>query len=210
MKVMVFSDVHGNLPALEAVIRHEPAEAYINLGDVVNYGPWSNECADLVDSLPNCVHVEGNHERYFKAGECHVKLELVRLFFKESYKGFSRQHLIAKYKPQVQVQDFTCTHTLESKYVFWDTEVNLTGNTMIGHSHQQYLREEKGFRLLNPGSIGQNRKFINLANYAIWDTEKNSFDLRSLKYNVDLIISEMKALAYPQECIDYYNQKERA
>ena len=67
------------------------------------------------------------------------------------------------------------------EYVFIDTEVSLTENTIIGHSHQQYLRKENEFTLLNPGSIGQNRKYINLTNYVIWDTVKNDFELKGIQ-----------------------------
>jgi putative phosphoesterase len=209
MKIMVISDVHGNLPALEAVIKNDAADGYINLGDVVNYGPWSNECVDLVSGLNHCINIEGNHERYFAAGECNVRLPIVNTFFKESFKGFDRQELISNYAKETSFMGFYCTHTIESKYIFHDTEVQLNENTMIGHSHQQYLREQNGFKLLNPGSVGQNRKYINLANYAMWDTDKNTFELKFLKYNVDLILSEMKARHYPPECIDYYHDKDR-
>jgi hypothetical protein len=47
----VFSDVHGNLPGLEAILagidRRGLAEA-LCLGDLVGYGPFPNEVAALV------------------------------------------------------------------------------------------------------------------------------------------------------------------
>lgn len=209
MKVLIFSDVHGNLPALEKVLKSESVDAYINLGDVVNYGPWSNECVEYINGLDNCINMEGNHERYFKAKACNVKHPIVNVFFQESFKGFTKQEIIAEYKNEANFENFRCVHTIESKYVFIDTEVSLTENTMIGHSHQQYLRKENEFTLLNPGSIGQNRKYINLTNYVIWDTVKNDFELKFQKYNVDLLLSEMKVRNYPIECINYYNDKAR-
>lgn len=206
---MIFSDVHGNLPALEKVINSESVDGYINLGDVVNYAPWSNECVEYIDNLKNCINIEGNHERYFKAEKCNVKLPIVNAFFIESFKGFDNQKIIAEYKDELHFKNFRCVHTIESKYVFFDTEVGLKENTMIGHSHQQYIREVNGFTLINPGSIGQNRKYINIANYIIWETDINKFELKSLKYNIDLVISEMRNRNYPLECINYYNDKER-
>ena len=54
MRLAVFSDIHGNLEALEAFI-HDAAgrrvDAYICLGDVVGYGANPNECVDLVRSV---------------------------------------------------------------------------------------------------------------------------------------------------------------
>lgn len=73
MLCLIFSDIHGNLPAFEQVIKKETGiDQYINIGDVVNYGPWSNECVELIESL-NCINIKGNHEEYFINGECNVK-----------------------------------------------------------------------------------------------------------------------------------------
>ena len=69
MKVLVLSDVHGNLPSLEHVLKSEKSfDLLISLGDVVNYGPWSNECVDLLDTLENKILLKGNHEDAFLSG----------------------------------------------------------------------------------------------------------------------------------------------
>ena len=62
MRILVISDVHGNLPALEAVLG--AARGYdevIVLGDLVDYGPWPGEAIDRVRSLGARV-VRGNHD----------------------------------------------------------------------------------------------------------------------------------------------------
>ncbi|HEV2357132.1 MAG TPA: metallophosphoesterase family protein [bacterium] len=65
MRYAVFSDVHGNLEALEAVLadagRRSP-DAYLCLGDVVGYGPDPNACVDRVRGLGAAV-IAGNHDR---------------------------------------------------------------------------------------------------------------------------------------------------
>ena len=52
MKLAIFSDVHANLPALEAVLAdidgRGDLEAVYHLGDLVGYAPWPNETAELV------------------------------------------------------------------------------------------------------------------------------------------------------------------
>ncbi len=64
MRYAVFSDVHGNLEALEAVVAdaagHDP-DAYVCLGDVVGYGPDPNECIARVRALGGSV-IAGNHD----------------------------------------------------------------------------------------------------------------------------------------------------
>ena len=66
MRCLVISDIHSNLPALEAVLDDAKARA-LNfdivwcLGDVVGYGPEPNECIDLLRTLPH-VCLAGNHD----------------------------------------------------------------------------------------------------------------------------------------------------
>lgn len=60
----ILSDVHGNLPALEATLDHleaQQVDRILCLGDVVGYGPHPAECVDLVHERCDVV-VQGNHE----------------------------------------------------------------------------------------------------------------------------------------------------
>lgn len=64
MRFAIISDIHGNLPALEAVLaeiaRMRP-DTICCLGDIVGYGPFPNECIALVRKQCNVV-VKGNHD----------------------------------------------------------------------------------------------------------------------------------------------------
>lgn len=65
MKYVVFSDVHGNLDALDAVLAHaaaERADRFLCLGDVVGYGANPNECIERLRALDHCVCLKGNHD----------------------------------------------------------------------------------------------------------------------------------------------------
>jgi predicted phosphodiesterase len=59
----VISDIHGNLEALEAVLRDVPdgIERIYCLGDVVGYGANPNECCSLVRSY-EMPSISGNHD----------------------------------------------------------------------------------------------------------------------------------------------------
>ena len=66
MRLAVISDVHGNLPALEAVLAHIEArrpDQVVVAGDLVNRGPQSNEVVARLQPL-GYPTVQGNHERY--------------------------------------------------------------------------------------------------------------------------------------------------
>jgi diadenosine tetraphosphatase ApaH/serine/threonine PP2A family protein phosphatase len=63
MRVLVISDIHANLTALEAVLEDVgDFDATWCLGDIVGYGPDPNECVARVRLLPNLTCLLGNHD----------------------------------------------------------------------------------------------------------------------------------------------------
>lgn len=67
MRVLIISDIHSNLAALEAVLQDALKaggyEAVWCLGDLVGYGPNPNECIELISTLPNLNCLMGNHDK---------------------------------------------------------------------------------------------------------------------------------------------------
>lgn len=64
MKILIISDIHANLTALEAVLAStDDFEATWCLGDLVGYGPHPNECIEKVRSLPDLTCLIGNHDQ---------------------------------------------------------------------------------------------------------------------------------------------------
>ncbi len=68
MKIAVLSDIHGNVPALTAVIddilRWQPDQIIVN-GDVVNRGPYSKKVLEMLQSeIPKATLLSGNHESF--------------------------------------------------------------------------------------------------------------------------------------------------
>jgi diadenosine tetraphosphatase ApaH/serine/threonine PP2A family protein phosphatase len=71
MRALVITDIHGNLPALEAVLAAAASPAVggfdelWNLGDMVGYGAQPNQVLDLLIHTPTLrtLHVRGNHDR---------------------------------------------------------------------------------------------------------------------------------------------------
>jgi predicted phosphodiesterase len=65
MKHALISDVHGNLPALEAVLadidRRDDVDATYHLGDLVGYAPWPNEVIALIRGR-GIAGVAGNYD----------------------------------------------------------------------------------------------------------------------------------------------------
>lgn len=82
MRIAVFSDIHSNLEAFEAVLDHssrQKVDRYVCLGDVVGYGANPNECIDLLKSLPACPCVLGNHDAAVLGIPCNMKPDARRV-----------------------------------------------------------------------------------------------------------------------------------
>lgn len=64
VQIAVFSDVHGNLPALEMVlndIERRGIRQKFCLGDLVDFAPWGNEVIEKIRDL-NIPCIMGNHD----------------------------------------------------------------------------------------------------------------------------------------------------
>lgn len=63
MRILVFSDIHANLTALQTVIKNAgPLDQIWCLGDVVGYGPDPNECISTLREVKGLFCVMGNHD----------------------------------------------------------------------------------------------------------------------------------------------------
>jgi diadenosine tetraphosphatase ApaH/serine/threonine PP2A family protein phosphatase len=63
MRVLILSDVHANLTALEAVLAATEGvyDELWNLGDTVGYGPHPNECFERLNAIAT-IQLAGNHD----------------------------------------------------------------------------------------------------------------------------------------------------
>lgn len=64
MRIGILGDIHGNLDALTAVVeamRAEGIDDWVQVGDLVGYGPEPSACIDLVREL-GCTVCMGNHD----------------------------------------------------------------------------------------------------------------------------------------------------
>ena len=67
MKILVLSDIHGNISALNAVLTDAfkyKFDAVLCLGDLIDYGAHSNEVIESIKAIkkPFICNLQGNHE----------------------------------------------------------------------------------------------------------------------------------------------------
>jgi len=160
MRFAVFSDIHSNLEALEAVLADARARActqFVCLGDVVGYNANPHECIERVRAM-DCPIVKGNHDeqasliessRDFNELAEHA-IEWTRNNLTEEDKEWLRGLRL-----QRQVRDFTIVHaTLDTPaqwgYVFNNLDAAAsftyqhTAVCFFGHTHvpMAFIRDE--------------------------------------------------------------------
>ena len=75
MKILILSDLHGNLAALERVLERTEnmtgIQGCLLLGDLIDYGMHSNEVIRLLQRLPYPIlcNIWGNHEQVIVTGD---------------------------------------------------------------------------------------------------------------------------------------------
>ena len=102
MRYALISDVHANLPALQAVLAsiagRGDVDATYHLGDLVGYAPWPNETVDAIRSA-GITGVAGNYDSTVAADykHCGCKYEDARQeeLSRLSY-GWTREHVSAE------------------------------------------------------------------------------------------------------------------
>ena len=198
MRIALYADVHGNLPALEALLAHaelNKAGECWNLGDMVGYGPFPNEVVGLLRRRCSS-HILGNHDIKCASPDHAVRM---RAAGKDPDKIFSfdwtNRELLPENAAFIRTLDFVrkveiagvrllLTHgspratedtltprTSASKFRALAREVTVDGVTVVicGHTHEFFDRSFDGVRFINPGGAGRSFNGDPRAAYTILD-----------------------------------------
>jgi putative phosphoesterase len=176
MRVAALSDIHGNLPALEAVLADVAGEApdlIVVCGDVAS-GPLPVESLDLLRTLPNARFLHGNADRGLvsaydggagsalpgpAADWCAAQLSSEHRDFLASFPddvkldldGLGRV-LFCHGSPRGDEEMMTAA-TPEDR--LREMTAGVGANVIFcGHTHMQFDRTSGGVRIVNPGSVG--------------------------------------------------------
>jgi len=159
MKYGLFSDIHGNLEAFEAVLKalkKEKVDQYLFLGDIVGYGADPRACIDLLKDLVKantCLCVAGNHD-YAVCGlsstEYFVQYAKESIAWTKTRLQEEEMNFLSQMKLVQHVGDITIVHASlegpsEWRYIFDidDAFPNfklLKGRVcFVGHSHKPII-----------------------------------------------------------------------
>ena len=166
MRILVISDIHANLTALDAVLTDAGEfDAAWCLGDLVGYGPDPNECIAEVRALPNLRCIIGNHDaaaldhidtKTFNM-EARQALEWTQKILTESSISF-----LCSLQQKIEINSVTLTHgsprhpvweyLMDSQTAALNFDYFSTPYCFVGHTHLPvvYTREEKKLVVYKP------------------------------------------------------------
>ncbi len=182
MKIAILADIHGNLPALQAVAQHiqnwQP-DRVIVAGDTVNRGPRPLECLDWVQQQQRTAGwlvIRGNHEDYVLS---HTRPDAPRsgLAFEVhlssywTYQQLNGRVADLSAMPDLQTltapdgSGITITHASmrgNRDGIYVDTpddelrlKIEPTATLFgVGHTHRPVIRQIDGTLVVNAGAVG--------------------------------------------------------
>ena len=217
MRILIISDIHGNMDALKKVVENENFDEVWFLGDFTDYGPEPHEVYDYLRDLDPEVWIMGNHDYANAFGvdcRCGEKTHELSVYTRENV----TQRLLDKkvidwmrsipIKRELSDEKFVlfvhgCPRDPLYGYMTQPSEecmVNEIGRkihadlVIYGHTHLPVNVEMNGIKFVNPGSAGQPRDGDFRASYAIYDTESGEIHLKRVKYDVEKVIEKIKSL----------------
>ena len=206
----VISDVHGNFPALKAVLADidtRGIQRIISLGDVAGYYCMVNECVKALQDR-GLINIMGNHDFYLLTGtscprsgsanDClGVQRKVINreslLWLSSSLKYFDQDGCSFRHGGwnddlDEYVDNKKITELWEKPFKFF----------FSGHTHIQRSEKSTGKLYCNPGSVGQPRDGDSRAAYAI--IQDGRVYLHRVEYDIEQIVQAMQACGLN----DYY------
>ena len=202
MRVAALYDVHGNLPALEAVLAEVEREApdVVLVGGDVSAGPFPVDCLELLRALGDrAVWIRGNADRELREWPAEQLSEEQRAFLSGLQETVvldvdglgpvlfchgsprSDDEIITERSPDVRL------------------EAALAGVTqhivVHGHTHVAYDREWGLYRLICPGSVGM--PYAGMPG-AYWGIFGPHYGARVTDYDYQAAAERIRMSAWPQ------------
>ena len=198
----ILYDIHGNRPALEAVLgdaQQRGAERFVLGGDYSAFGGWPVECVTMLRALPDATWIRGNWERWQAEDDALPDAEVIQtaaVWVREQL-GATLVAELAALPPTAVLDGVLFVHASPSSDIDAfspdpDSEADdqlLAGVTerrvVFGHSHLQFRRRSaSGIELVNAGSVGLPWDGDTRAAYATLGAE-GTLELHRVAYDVE-------------------------
>ncbi|MDP2653059.1 MAG: YfcE family phosphodiesterase [Candidatus Omnitrophota bacterium] len=229
MKIAVISDIHANLPALDAVlrdiVRQKPDDVW-HLGDFTGYGPFPDQTVRRIKAA-GIKSIIGNYD--LKVLDFSKRKSLWKKI-KDPSKFFSFQWTASRLSPDSKAflrglrvtrpltaggKTFLLTHgspagiddplTAETPRARFRELALQTGADVVlcGHTHRFFRVKSEDVLFINPGSVGRPFDGDPRASYAIVEVRGQRLTVvhRRVRYPVRETLKAMKKAGFPEDVI---------
>jgi hypothetical protein len=227
MKITLISDIHGNLHALEAVLRHARNQAadqmVLNLGDLTGYGPHPEQVVRWSKN-ERVTNILGNYDKkvirkaYRKTGWQKVNNPDKRAMFAWTYQALSKNSIkYLKTLPETRQFEIAGKQVLMthgspasiSEHLGIDTlderlaalaEMTDAEIILSGHSHKAFKRQVKNTLFINPGSVGRLDDGDPRASFAILEIDDGGVEVHFYRVPYDIMsaVNAMRMTRLPE------------
>jgi putative phosphoesterase len=216
MRIVIFSDIHGNVVALEAVlaaIRRETApDALFVAGDLVLLGPRPAEVLALLRSIDGARFVKGNTDQYLiDYGDDEEEVSFARTHLSDDEIVFIRdlpfdQHLeIAPGHQLLVVHANPCDLEGQIKPDSADALIRpwfegVTAEVVaFGHYHVPFVRRLDQWTLVDVASVGMPRDGDQRAVYAVLTWERGAWQIehRRVAFDIRAVARDYSTVGFP-------------
>lgn len=218
MRYAIYSDVHGNLHALQAVlddIVFEGADRIVCLGDLIGYGAYPNEVVMLTSEHADFT-IAGNHDH------AAIGLTDVSFFNEFAYRAviwtrnqlnsgtseWLREQPLSKVENELQFVHASPQDPADWPYIFSSNQAQIALEyaeapiVMIGHTHVPFDFVTENGRMINVGSVGQPRDGDPRAAYTLFDMETGQRTLKRVPYDIDSAMAAIRDAGLPSFLAD--------
>ena len=215
MRIVFFSDIHGNQYAFESLLKNlsvDKPDKVIFGGDVFGYY-YGQKC--IIDSLmeTDWECIMGNHDCYMlKLLHDEEMLGSLVAKYGKSYAENLQElteneiNYIRSFKSRIDIRvdglNLVFLHgsvadplngRIYPDTVFDDLSMyNGIDYVFMGHTHHKMIKRlDNGTVLVNPGSVGQQRDGKGCT-YIVFNSESQEIDVKTIEYDKNNIVDEIK------------------
>src|SRR3954462_9463351 len=184
--LVLLYDIHGNLPALEAVLGDaDDADEFLLGGDYATAGAWPRETVERLRELDDATWIRGNADRWLAdrhdapAPMDEIGARTAELLGDERFAELAElpeltergDTLFCHASPRSDMQSFGAEPGPLDSELLDGVSAKRVG---FGHTHVQFQRTDSGggIELLNPGSVGMPLDGDHRAAYAVVDNDR--------------------------------------
>ncbi|MBN1361123.1 MAG: YfcE family phosphodiesterase [Sedimentisphaerales bacterium] len=233
-RITLLSDIHGNLPALEAVLddaARAGGDEIWDLGDVLGYAPFPNEVVGKLRDI-EAVGIIGNYDlkvlafarkkdkwqrkkppaKYAAFAWNHAHLRARAVAFLESLPEQRRRTVngfetLLVHGSPVSIDEPLNSQMPTSRFAEL-AEAARADVVVFGHSHDPFVRRAGLTWFVNPGSVGRPEGGDWRASYAMLEFADDGLKVehRRVPYDIDRVVRAVHAAGLPKEFVDVFRR----